>query len=55
MRWTAWAVLLALPAGAAELQPKTVEAFDRYIRQTEQRLADSKVFLWADEIGRAHV
>src|ERR1035438_3389085 len=49
MGWTAWAVLLALPAGAAELQPKTVEAFDRYIRQTEQRLADSKVFLWADE------
>src|ERR1035441_477861 len=49
MRWTALAVLLALPAGAAELQPKTVEAFDRYIRQTEQRLADSKVFLWADE------
>jgi hypothetical protein len=26
-----------------------VEAFDRYIRQTEQRLADGKVFLWADE------
>src|ERR1035441_4216210 len=49
MRWTAVAVLLALPAGAAELQPRTVEAFDRYIRQTEQRLADSKVFLWADE------
>src|ERR1019366_9414018 len=49
MRWTALAVLLALPACAAELQPRTVEAFDRYIRQTEQRLADSKVFLWADE------
>src|ERR1039458_2577176 len=49
MRWTAAAVLLALPAFAAELQPRTVEAFDRYIRHTEQRLADSKVFLWADE------
>jgi hypothetical protein len=49
MRWTALAVLLALPACAAELQPRTVEAFDRYIRQTEQRLAESKVFLWADE------
>src|ERR1035437_10357685 len=49
MRWTALAVLLALPASEAELQPRTVEAFDRYIRQTEQRMADSKVFLWADE------
>ena len=51
MRWTALAALLALPACAAELKPKTVEAFDRYIRETEQRLADSKVFLWADEIA----
>jgi hypothetical protein len=49
MRWTALAALLALPACAAELKPQTVEAFDRYIRETEQRLADSKVFLWADE------
>src|SRR5450759_3259079 len=49
MRWTALAALLVLPACAAELKPKTVEAFDRYIRQTEQRLADSKIFLWADE------
>src|ERR1039457_4188249 len=49
MRWTPLAVLLALPARAAELQPRTVQAFDRYIRQTEQRLADSKIFLWADE------
>jgi hypothetical protein len=49
MRWTALAALLALPACAAELKPKTVEAFDRYIRQTEQRLADAKIFLWADE------
>ena len=49
MRWIAMAALLALPACAAELKPKTVEAFDGYIRDTEQRLADSKVFLWADE------
>src|SRR5450759_2604166 len=48
MRWTALAALLALPGCAAELKP-TVEAFDRYIRETEQRLADGKVFLWADE------
>ena len=49
MRWTALAALLALPACAAELKPKTVEAFDRYIRETERRLADGKIFLWADE------
>jgi hypothetical protein len=49
MKWIALAAVLALPACAAELKPKTVEAFDRYIRETEQRLADSKIFLWADE------
>ena len=49
MKWIALAAVLALPACAAELQPKTVAAFDRYIRETEQRLADSKIFLWADE------
>jgi hypothetical protein len=49
MRWTALAALLALPACAAELKPQTIEAFDRYIRETDQRLSDSKVFLWADE------
>jgi hypothetical protein len=49
MRWTALALLLALPACAAELKPKTVEAFDLYIHETEQRLANGKVFLWADE------
>ena len=49
MRWTAVAALLALPAIAAELKPKTVEAFDRYISETENRLAGSKTFLWADE------
>jgi hypothetical protein len=43
------AALVALPACAAELKPQTVGAFDRYIAETEQRLADSKVFLWADE------
>lgn len=48
MRWTALAALLALPLWAAELKPKTVEAFDGYIREAEQRLADGKVFLWAD-------
>jgi len=49
MNWTAVAALLAFPACAAELKPKTVEAFDSYVRETEQRLAAAKVFLWADE------
>jgi len=54
MKCIALAALLALPACAAELKLKTVEAFDRYILETEQRLADSKIFLWADEsVGRA--
>ncbi len=43
----------ALPLSAATLQPRTSEAFDRYIRETEQRLGDSTgasaKFLWADE------
>ena len=52
MRWIRTAALLALaisPALAAELKPQTVEAFERYIRQTEQRLDQRKGFLWADE------
>ena len=36
----------ALPA---DLKPATVEAFDRYIHQTEQHLNARKTFLWADE------
>jgi hypothetical protein len=36
-------------AGAGDLKPATVEAFDKYIRQTEQRLSERKTFLWVDE------
>ncbi|HEY1494849.1 MAG TPA: hypothetical protein VGF49_09905 [Candidatus Solibacter sp.] len=49
MRWIALAALFSLPAGAAELKPKTLEAFNQYVRQTEERMAASKTFLWADE------
>jgi hypothetical protein len=49
MRWIAIAALCALPAAAAELKPATVEAFNDYIRQTEDRLSAPKLFLWADE------
>ena len=49
MRWIALLALLSVPAGASELKPKTLEAFDQYVRQTEDRLNASKTFLWADE------
>ena len=49
MRCIALAALLAWPGAAAELKPKTLEAFDKYIGQTESRLAGAKTFLWADE------
>lgn len=46
--------LLAGAAPEAELKPKTVEAFNRYIRQTEERidreLARPQVFLWPDTL-----
>jgi hypothetical protein len=53
MKWSATAALLlfsgAQLAGAADLKPATVEAFEGYIRQTEQRLAARQTFLWSDE------
>jgi hypothetical protein len=50
MRWIALAALFSFPAGAAELKPKTLEAFDQYVRQAEAHLTASKSFLWADEL-----
>src|SRR5262245_56814783 len=41
--------LLTLPATAAELKPATIQAFDQYIRQTEDRLNTANPFLWADQ------
>ena len=49
MTWRALALLALAPLASADLKPQTVEAFDRYIRQTEQRLESRKNFLWADE------
>jgi len=43
------AALCALSAAAAELKPATTAAFDRYIRQSEERLNAPAAFLWADE------
>ncbi len=48
MRWIA-AALLVVNAGAVQLKPETNAAFDRYIRETEQRLDARKGQLWADE------
>ena len=49
MKWILPALLLAGSLQARDLKPQTSEAFDRYIRQTEQRLDERKTFLWADE------
>jgi len=44
-------VLILLAAGAclgAELKPEAVQAYDRYIHDTEARLAAARPFLWVD-------
>jgi len=43
-------LLLALPAAAADLSPRTTAAFDRYVRLTEARL-DRGSFLWLDSLS----
>lgn len=47
-------LLVATPAGAAELKPSTVAAFDRYVRLTEARMAgelgDAGPFLLVDGV-----
>ena len=53
MRSRALAVLLlamgAQRAWPADLKPATVAAFDRYVRQAEERLNARRSFLWAGE------
>ena len=49
MRLVVAAAFVALQLGAAELKPRTVIAFDRYIQQTEQHLEGRAQFLWTDE------
>ena len=41
-------ILAAVLCVAAELKPKAVQAYDRYIHDTEARLAAAKPFLWVD-------
>ena len=46
-------VFLPAAAGAADLQPRTVAAFDRYVRATEARLDGAGAFLWIDSLPPA--
>ena len=55
-------ILAALLCVAAELKPEAVQAYDRYIHDTEARLAAAKPFLWVDDsserlriVGRGQV
>ena len=43
----------APPAAAAELQNRTIQAFDRYVRLTEARLSGTAPFLWIDGLPEA--
>ncbi|MEO8137764.1 MAG: hypothetical protein ABI831_27775, partial [Betaproteobacteria bacterium] len=61
MHWSRRKMLLALgtallaptaPAAAAELQPRTLAAFDRYVRLTEARMDGSAPFLWLDGLTK---
>ena len=46
--------LLATPVVAADLEERTVAAFDRYVRETERRLdARDQPFLWVDSLPAA--
>lgn len=49
LAWT----LAAGAAVAADLQPHTVAAFDRYVRLTEARLDDRRAYLRVDELPAA--
>lgn len=40
-------------AGAAELQPRTLAAFERYVQLTEARLSSNAPFLWIDALPEA--
>ena len=44
-------LVAATPASPAELQPRTVAAFDRYVQATEQRMKSDPQFLWVDNLA----
>src|SRR5262245_21338235 len=43
-------LLAASPASAAELQPRTIAAFDRYVGHVEARMDGNGPFLWLDSL-----
>lgn len=43
-------VFLAVPATPADLQPRTVAAFDHYVRLSETRMRADVEFLWVDAL-----
>jgi hypothetical protein len=51
--WSLLLIVVAADVSAAELQPRTVAAFDRYVRATEARLDSSAPFLWIDSLPQA--
>ena len=57
VRWLGLAVAMAFASvghgAAAELQSRTIEAFNRYVRLTEARLTSDPAFLWVDGLPDA--
>ena len=49
MRAVALALLAAIPVQAAVLEPRTLQAFDRYVAGVDSSQQGRKEFLWADE------
>src|SRR5262245_18876620 len=47
------AALVVTEGEAADLNPQTVAAFERYVRLTEERLQKSEPFLWIDGLPDA--
>jgi hypothetical protein len=43
-------MLVAAPAAPADLQPRTIAAFDRYVRLTEARMGADTPFLWLETL-----
>lgn len=48
--WTCFLLLITVDAAAADRQPRTVAAFERYARLTESRLDSSAPFFWIDSL-----
>lgn len=49
----ALATVCATTAAAADLQPRTIAAFDRYVRLSETRMDTDRTFLWVDTLPEA--